>query len=420
MKKNNIKISKKAIALITSFVLGITGYVIAKKCDDNEITMNNENIINNNNLDITSSLKVDTSNIQEVETVQEVIIPNNNFNKGDSVKTTTRINMRFGTSADTFRIGSIPKKETVDRIISLNGFDLIKYDDKLAFISGEYTNSNVADENNEYYYVLEENDIVRTTTEVNFRLGPSTKERKICTIKKNDELTVIGKSISYNDSEDIWYLAKYKGNIGFIKASFTISLKDIIKEIDPSITNVEIRCVGSLINDAPIYDYSFNKIAKGTQFEIVKIIDEKDDYYLVEYNHKFGLIQKDNVEKYHGYFVVVDLSDQRISLYCDTEVVYESLCTTGWNKRRTDVGSFTAYEKSGHRTFSKEHQAKKLWLNFDNGNGIHDADWEEPEYFGSEKYRKHNGSNGCVRVPNETAEAIKKYVDVGTKVLIKK
>ena len=413
-----IKLNKKTLAFITSIVLGVTGYVIANKSNKNEDIINND--INYINTDITSSPEEETSYTQESEEVQEeVIIPNNDFNKGDTIKATTRINLRLGTSADTFRLGSIQKKETADRIISLNGFDLIRYDGKLAFVSGEYTNSNVPDENNEYYYVVEENDIVHTTTEVNFRLGPSTYEEKICMLGKDAELTVIGKSISYNDPEDVWYLARYNGKIGFVKASFTRSLKDIIKEIDPSITNVEIKSVGSLRDDTPIYDYQFNKIVNGKQYEVVKIIDEKDDYYLVQYKHKYGLIQKDNVEKYNGYFVVVDLSDQRIELYCDTEVVYESFCTTGWNKRRTDVGSFTAYEKSGHRTFSEEHQAKKLWLNFDHGNGIHDADWEDPKYFGDEKYRQHHGSNGCVRVPDDTAEAIKKYLDVGTKVLIK-
>ena len=101
-------------------------------------------------------------------------------------------------------------------------------------------------------------------------------------------------------------------------------------------------------------------------------------------------------------------------------MVFESVCTTGCDKTPTRVGAFSVYEKTNTRYFSKNAQAKYMWRNFDHGNGLHDAPWEEAQYFGSEKYRKRNGSAGCVRLPDEAAIFLKDYIKMGTKVLVKK
>ena len=85
---------------------------------------------------------------------------------------------------------------------------------------------------------------------------------------------------------------------------------------------------------------------------------------------------------------MVDLSDQKVQLYCKTDKVFESVCTTGWDRRPTDKGAFTVDETANSRYFSPGHEAKIMWANFDHGNGFHDADWEESRYFGSNKYRK--------------------------------
>lgn len=392
-KYDNIKLRNKAISLITSVVLSTTGYSVLK--DNDYFT------------------KAHASEMDET-------LVDDNFNKGDSVKSTAKVNMRLGTSTSTLKIGLVPKNRVVDRIISLNGFDLIRYQDQLAFVSSEYTTSDVADNNDEYYYVLEDNDIVRTTTKVHFRLGPSKQEKDICVLKKNAELVVIGKSISYTDEEDVWYLAKYQDKIGFVKAEFTTSLKERFQQIDPSITNIKIQKMGYLNNDSPFYNYQNNIVDNIEEYQLVRIIAEKDDNYLVEYNNLIGLISKENVNEYEGTFVVVDLSDQEVSLYCETDKVFESGCTTGSDLTPTRVGSFSIYEKSNSRVFSKQAQAKYLWANFDHGNGLHDAPWESPSGFGNEKYRKKHGSKGCVRLPDATAIYIKKYIKKGTKVLVKK
>ncbi len=379
--KKNIKITNKVIAFITSTVLSMIGYTVVKK---------------------NKALGEDT------------------FFKGDSVISTKNVNMRLDTSKESFKLGEVKKGTIVDRIISLNGFDLIKYNDKLVFVSNEFTNVDVKDTNNEYYKIEKDSDIIHTTTKVNFRLGPSTNEKKICLLDKDEELVVLGKSISYNDPEDIWYLAKYQDKIGFIKAEFTKSLKEYINSIDPSIKDVNIKEIGYLNDNSQIFDYQGSVIDNIEAYQVVKVLEDKGEYYLVEINNTIGLVLKNNVNTYEGNFVVVDLSDQNVCMYNNTDIVFKSPCTTGSDQRPTRVGAFSVYERTDTRYFSESAQSKHMWANFDHGNGLHDAPWEDPKKFGNEKFRKNNGSKGCVRLPDEAAIFLKKYVKKGTKVLVKK
>lgn len=393
MKINNLKISKKLIALITSVVLGVTGHLALKK---------------------------ENGYCEEIMTNDNTISDNIDFNKGDSVIATKNVNMRLGTSTETFKLGVVPSGTIVDRIISLNGFDLVRYNNQIAFVSCDYTNSDIPDYNDEYYSVLEENDIIRTTTKVYFRLGPSKNEKDICLLSKGEELTVIGKSINNNDASDIWYLAKYKEKIGFVKAEYTMSIKNIIQSMDSTIRSIEIKNIGYIKDNCYIYDANNTVIDYGEQYQIVKIFGDVNDYYIVEYNNTIGLISKNNIKTYQGVFVVVDLSDQKVFLYCDSDMVFESFCTTGKNLTPTRTGDFSVYERTNSRYFSDEAQSRYMWANFDHGNGLHDAPWEKEEKFGSQKYRKNNGSKGCVRLPDDAAIFLKEYVKKGTKVLVKK
>ena len=216
-------------------------------------------------------------------------------------------------------------------------------------------------------------------------------------------------------------MAKYKDTIGFIKAEFTTSLKERIKNMYPNIKNITIKNIGYLEKDAPIYDNNNNNSIENVDaYQSVRILEEINDYYLVDYEGTIGLIKKDAIKTYNGTFIIVDLSDQEIYLYCNNDMVFKSYCTTGSDETPTRVGAFSVYERSNSRNFSKQARAKYIWANFDHGNGIHDAPWESQSKFGSDKYRKKNGSKGCVRLPDETAIYLRKYIRKGTKVLVKK
>ncbi len=343
----------------------------------------------------------------------------NNFNRGDSVVTISSVNMRLNPNLNGFKIGEVPRNSTIDRIASVGNWDLIRYGGQIAYVSSDYTADSV-DYNNEYYTVEECSDVVRTTSSVYFRLGPSKSESDICLLSKNEELEVIGKSVNFNDPSDVWYLAKYKGQIGFICAKYTVSLRDIIKGMDPNITELQVEKVGYLRYDSYLYNFDGSTAGYAEAYQAVKVLDDRGDSYLAEVNSTVGLVSKDAVHTYSGVFVIVDLSEQKIYLYCDTDQVFESYCTTGKNSTPTNVGAFSVYERTPTRYFSEDAQAQEMWANFDHGNGIHDAPWEPEKYFGSESYRKNHGSAGCVRLPDWAAQFLKKYIAMGTKVLVKR
>ena len=69
-------------------------------------------------------------------------------------------------------------------------------------------------------------------------------------------------------------------------------------------------------------------------------------------------------------------------------------------------------------------------MKFDGNIGLHDAEyhtddngfkhgWRNRSDFGGETYIK-NGSHGCVNMPHEEVMEVSEYVDLGTKVLVKK
>ena len=351
-----------------------------------------------------------------VPTAEPIKMP---ANQGDSVVAVKDVNMRLNTSTSSFKLGNLPKGAVVDRILSIDGFDLVRYYDQIAFVSNEFTSSDVADYNQEYYYVEEYNDVVRTTDTLHFRLGPSKRETKLFTLEKDEELVVFGKATTYDTGEE-WYLVRARGQIGFVSAKYTRSLKDIVKSMDPNIDEVIIKSFGYASQDANITDQYGNSKAYVEKYQLLEIFAETSDSYLVNYNGNVGYISKNCAKKMPGSFVAVDISSQRVYLYIDNDMAFKGKCTTGANKTPTNLGYFEVYERTNSRYFSENAQARKMWANFDHGNGFHDAPWEPEEKFGSEKYRKNNGSKGCVRLPDSVADVFSKYIKMGTKVLVKK
>ena len=251
------------------------------------------------------------------------------------------------------------------------------------------------DYNDQYYTLVEDSDIVRTTSKLYFRLGPSTRERDICLLDKNEELIVIGKSINNNDPSDIWYLVRARGQIGFVSAKYTRSLRDEIQKLDPSITNVEVKRIGYLnSDDVPVCyapnGYSFTYAEK---YQSVQILQENNGWYLVNIDGTIGYVNKRNVTKVDNIVIVIDLSDQKTIVYVGKDIVAKERCTTGKKSSPTEKGFFTPYGITDHHTFPDgQHEAKILWMPYNGGQGIHDASWEAAADFGTV-----GQSGGCPR-----------------------
>ena len=117
-------------------------------------------------------------------------------------------------------------------------------------------------------------------------------------IEEDEELEVIGVARLYSNYDETWYLAKYKGQMGFVKAQYTRSLRDVLKATYPETTEVKIKKIGSLKYDTSVRDYYGNVLKTFNQYEAVKILEDKGNDYLVEIDSTVGLVSKDSVKTY--------------------------------------------------------------------------------------------------------------------------
>ena len=450
----NIKIKNALIILTTGVVIGTVGLTISKngkkvtyaefveyptktiEQNDNidfqdyslsEISYNESDLLEefgSASIDEQIEKSSEVSNYDEIveePKAQEFSAPKTITNGGDSVVATTSVNMRLNQNASSQKIGLLPKGNIVDRIMSVGGWDVIRYDNQISFVSSEYTTTNSVDYNNEYYSTEVYNDIARTTSSVHLRLGPSKNEMDLGLLDKDEELIVFGKSTSYNDSNDVWYLVRVRGQIGFVKASYTKSLKNEIQSFDSSLTDIKVMKLGYLNEDTDIRNApNGNIIGYSEQYQLVEILQEVGNKCLVNIDGKVGYINKSAIKSVEDKFIVVDISTQRIFLYNNKDIVFVGKCTTGKKHHETELGYFTPYAKGDHHVFPDGHECTILWEPFNGGQGLHDAPWEENKDFGDPKYRASHGSAGCVRLPDDVAYYIKNNTTTDQKVLIKK
>ena len=426
-RQKRFKGEKRYIAIILAVVLGLIGVavdnakrkeapvkfptwqgdVLPEATDNNTLYLNPEPTV------------VPTEMPAMVEpTAEPTIEPSfiNSFNKGDSVITTDEVNIRLNTSTKSCKLGTVPKNTVVDRILSVDGFDLIRYNGKIAFVSEQFTSSNIEDYNNEYYSVEQYDDIVTVSQGLRCRLGPSTNEEALFSMDKNEEAIVIGKVHVFN-SNDLWYLVRARGEYGFISAQYTKSLRDQIVSMDPNVDEIKIKKLAYVNkNSSAVYNQNGKKKFTLDKYQLVEILSEYDNNYLVLVDGKVGFINKDNVTKTAGKFLVVDISTQRIYYYYGTDVAMRGRCTTGASKTPTKPGYFITNVKKNHHSFSEDHAAEIVWLAWGT-EGVHDAGWEDEENFGDPNFLD---SKGCVRVEYIVAWYIRENVIVKTPVLIKK
>lgn len=446
MRVKKIKMRRRMIALAVAASLGFGGFAISKAISDK----NKGNIIYPT-IDSTVSVDYNPVDVEQVpvdeyyeEPVIEEVIPEspvvqesyqeptyaeqvpsyaNGFNRGDSVIATTDVNLRLDADKSSFKMGVLPEGSVVNRILTDGEWDLVRYGDQISYVHSDYTRENDIDYNQDYYHVEEYNDIVRTTSKLYFRLGPSKSEKDMFLLDKGEELVVIGKSVSNDDPNDIWYLVRARGQIGFVKAEYTKSLKNILSSVDPSISNVEIQKVGYFREDTTMYDANREPSGSIEKYQLAQVLQENGDYYLVNVDGQIGYVKKKAVKAVSGSFVAVDISSQRITLYCDNDIAFQGRCTTGKKSSPTELGFFTPYGKGSSHNFGPSHnnvEAHILWMPFNGGQGLHDAPWEADKYFGDYSYAMKHGSAGCVRLPDDVASFIYQNTKKSTPILVKK
>lgn len=122
---------------------------------------------------------------------------------------------------------------------------------------------------------------------------------------------------------------------------------------------------------------------------------------------------------YGGDYVEVNLSDQRLWVYRNGEMMVTTPLVSGnvSTRKWTDPGVFTIYERETDCTLAGANYVSYVdyWMAFNGPIGLHDASWRSE--FGGSIY-KYNGSHGCVNLPPAAAKQVYDVVYVGMKVIV--
>ena len=135
-----------------------------------------------------------------------------------------------------------------------------------------------------------------------------------------------------------------------------------------------------------------------------------------------GYVYRNYVSNLNNTFIVVDISEQELTVYDGNKVYLETDVVTGKKgEHDTPTGMYKMGSKDTDTYLSSQTYGYNThvdyWMPFNGGIGLHDAAWRNK--FGGSIYER-NGSHGCVNLPHNAAEDIYSHVKRGTKVLVHK
>lgn len=367
-------------------------------------------------------ISLDGDNLSEEETSianSENTIASEKEKTNDVVIATNDTTIYASNTDNSLKIANLKISDTAYRILSCdNNWDLIRYDGTLGYVCHddvEYLYDGEVD----IYDHQPLNDIVTTTTALNFRTAPTTESEVMSTLADNTELKVIAKT------NNGWYLVSNNGNLGYVSMDYAESMLQKLKSEYPTLDLEEVKVekivyANSNLNVRNGASIDCEKIGQMEQYESARVLKKYDDWYLVLTNdYNFGFINKEYTEDLTDTFVVVDKSEQRLFMYNDNELYFTTPVTTGKDTTPSDTGLFSIYSKETNRYLTGDNYRSfvSYWMPYNGGEGLHDASWRSE--FGTQSY-KTSGSHGCVNLPTSIADDIYENVSIGTKVLVHK
>ena len=234
---------------------------------------------------------------------------------------------------------------------------------------------------------------------------------------------------------DELYKINYLGEEAFIKRSDNIEETYRKEALNETLKMVCISDDTSLYNNIEEKEKVL-KLAKG---EIVEVLLENKDYYLVRYNNTLGFVRKNKTKELTDTFVVVDISDQELKIYDQGEIILDTPVVTGKKGvNDTPQGLHEIYEVTGGRWLLNNDGTNNVWvdcmLKFSGNVGLHPAEyyteydkdgnvvrksgWRSTNSFGGTTYIG-GGSHGCVNMLHEAAMFAYNHLEKGDKVLVK-
>lgn len=337
------------------------------------------------------------------------------------VQANTVVNLRSSNTADSIWLDQLQIYDTAYKILSCdNGWDLVKYNDKIGYVFRDYITYTEEAYEPEYIHIRHD-DIVLTTGSLNFREQPTSNSKKIGTFAKDTELQVVA---LLEGSE--WILVKYNGVLGYVHSGYVISLLDRSNELYPelqlnSLRTQKVVYTTTGLNFRTGNSTDFLSLGLLEKYETLRVMGEYDGWYYVMTNdYNFGFVSAEYTKVLEDRYVIVDKSEQQLYLYDDNELLYTTPVTTGKDETPSDTGLFKISYKARNVTLSDNKtywSPVRYWMPYNGGEGLHDADWRS--VFGTESYH-YGGSHGCINMPVDITDEIYNNVEAGTKVLVHK
>lgn len=376
--------------------------------------------------------KEEDINIETTPTEEPIEKENEELPENIIAYTTTAVNLRAVNNTKSIIIRELSPYETVYKIASCdNNWDLVQVGDTMGYICRDYLAYTDQTYENNHKYTLK-NDIAVTTTELNFRSGPSTEYpvRKTLVTTRENELTEVNMVFKENEElrvvaevDDDWLLVEYNGEFGYVHKGYTVSLLEKLQSTYPElgIEDLDLKKV--------VYSNSGLRIRRETnteseiirtleRYESLRVLGEYDDWYLIMTNeHEFGYVHSEYVTELDGKTTIIDKSEQRMYMYNDDERLTYTPVTTGKDSTPTDTGLFHIYYMDTTLYLNGDKDWSFHWMNYNNGEGIHDAWWRQ--VYGEDDYHN-NGSNGCTNTPYAAVKTMYNNSYEGQRVLVHK
>lgn len=337
------------------------------------------------------------------------------------VQANTTVNLRSSNTADSIWLDQLQVYDTAYKILSCdNGWDLVKYNDKIGYVFRDYITYTEEAYEPEYKHIKHD-DIVLTTGSLNFREKPTANSKKLGTFAKDTELQVV----ALLEGSD-WILVKYNGVLGYVHSGYVISLLDRSNELYPELQlnglkTQKVVYTTTGLNFRTGNSTDFPSLGLLETYETLRVIGEYDGWYYVMTNdYNFGFVSAQYTKVLEDRYVIVDKSEQQLYLYDDNELLYTTPVTTGKDETPSDTGLFKISYKATNVTLSDNKtywSPVRYWMPYNGGEGLHDADWRS--VFGTESYH-YGGSHGCINMPVDITDEIYNNVEAGTKVLVHK
>ena len=260
------------------------------------------------------------------------------------------VNVRYNANQASFSLGKLNKGTGCYSILTYEDWTLIRIGKNIGWVHNSLLTP--IESYNGNYIHTENNDIVYTTSRIYFRSLPEVdKSTELRLIDKNQEIRVFART------NNNWLLGQYDGQIGYVYAENTKSLKEKIQEIYPEIADLKVQEIVSMTRDTNLL-YNPNpqsKVVKRIKmYQSAEVIDDCDGFYFVKTNEGYGYIAKKDTQKLTDTCVVADVSDQEIKVFIHGDIVLVALMSSGKPSTPSPIGVFKISKQKNGRYLTSD------------------------------------------------------------------